>query len=60
MQFVSYCEAGLTGALVKVWCPLLTVQVGTELKTPQMLTGKRKWRDWTLSWGHKGPDFEGL
>jgi len=45
MQFVSYCEAGLTGALVKVWCPLLTVQVGTELKTPQMLTGKRKWRD---------------
>jgi len=45
MQFVSYCEAGQTGALVEVWCQLLTVQVGTELKTPQMMTGKRKWRD---------------
>jgi hypothetical protein len=25
-------------------------QVGTELKTPQMLIGKRKWCNWTLSW----------
>jgi len=45
MQFVSYCQAGQAGALVTVCCVLLTVQVGTELKTPQVLTGKRKWPD---------------
>ena len=50
MQFVSYCPAGQAGASVAVCCQLLTVQAGTELKTPQMLNGKRKWCDLTLSW----------
>jgi len=45
VQFLSYCQAGQAGALVTIWCQLLTLQVGTVLKTPQMLTGKRKWPD---------------
>jgi hypothetical protein len=49
VQFVSYCQAEHAGALVTVWCQLLTLQVGTELRTPQMLSGKRKWPVRTLS-----------
>ena len=46
-QYVSYCQPW---ASLSVWCQLLTAQVETELKTPQMLTGKREWCDWTHSW----------
>jgi hypothetical protein len=42
---LQYRIAGQAGALVIVWCQLLTVQVGTEFKTQQSLTGKRQWRN---------------
>jgi hypothetical protein len=47
---LQYHIAGQAATSGTVWCQLLTVWVGTELKTPQTLTGKRKWRDWALSW----------
>jgi hypothetical protein len=36
--------------LVTVWWQLLSLQARTELKTPQTMSGKRKWRDRTLPW----------
>jgi hypothetical protein len=42
---LQYRIAGQAGALLTLWCQLLTLQVGVEIKTPQTLTGKRKWCD---------------